>query len=124
MKTLEIQIISREQADAQFKESFNSSRARKKTSLHRGIYFTSLEAVRSLLTDKRLALLHIVREQSPQSINQLAKIAGRDFKNVHADVKLLKEYGLVRMNKRKKASKTSSQSILVPYQAINIHAMV
>jgi predicted transcriptional regulator len=124
MKTLEIQIKSRQRADAEFAEAFKGAHPRKKSTAKPGIYFTSLEAVRALLTDKRLALLHLVREHSPRSINQLAKLAGRDFKNVHADIMLLKDYGLVHLVKRQRTSKTIGQAITVPYQAINIHAVV
>lgn len=124
MKTLEIQIKSREQADAEFVAAFKTGSARKKTSGKPGIYFTSLEAVRTLLTDKRLELLHLVRQHSPRSINQLANIAGRDFKNVYTDVMLLKDYGLIQIGKQRKASKTVRPPISVPYQAINIHAFV
>lgn len=124
MKTLEIQIKSREQADAEFIEAFKGVPPRKKAPADQGIFFTSLEAVRALLTAKRLALLHLVREHSPQSINQLAKVAGRDFKNVHADVMLLKNYGLIQMSKPKKSGKRIGRTISVPYQAINIHATV
>ncbi len=88
------------------------------------VYFTSLEAVRALLTDKRMELLHLIRKHSPRSINQLAAIAGRDFKNVHTDIMLLKDYGLVQLSKRGKANKTAARTISVPYQAINIHAVV
>ena len=124
MKTLEIRIKSREQADAEFIETFKGAQSGRKVPSRRGIYFTSLEAVRALLTDKRLALLHLVREHAPKSINQLAKIAGRNFKNVYSDVMLLKDYGLVQMSRRKKASRAVGQSISVPYQAISIHAVV
>lgn len=124
MKTLEIQIKSREQADAEFIEAFKGASSRKKSPVKTGIYFTSLEAVRTLLTDKRLELLHLVRQHSPRSINQLASIAGRDFKNVYTDIMLLKDYGLIQLSKRGKTSKTVGQSISVPYQAINIHAVV
>lgn len=124
MKTLEIQIMSREQADAEFIAAFKGSPSRKKVPADRGIFFTSLEAVRALLTEKRLALLHLVREHSPQSISQLAKIAGRDFKNVYADVMILKKYGLIQMSRRKKSSRLPGRMISVPYQAINIHAVV
>ena len=124
MKTLEIRIKSREQADAEFIEAFKGAPSRKKRPVKTGIYFTSLEAVRTLLTDKRLELLHLVRQHSPRSINQLASIAGRDFKNVYTDIMLLKDYGLIQLSKRGKTSKTVGQSISVPYQAINIHAVV
>ena len=124
MKTIEIQIMSREQADAEFIAAFKGAHSRKKRPVKRGVYFTSLEAVRALLTEKRLALLHLIREHSPSSINQLAKIAGRNFKNVHADVMLLKGYGLIQMSRQKKTHQHLGQAISVPYQAINIHAVV
>lgn len=124
MRTLEIQIKSREQADADFVEAFKAAQAGRKVTPIKGTYFTSLEAVRALLTDRRLALLRLVREHAPKSINQLAKIAGRDFKNVHADVILLKSYGLIQMTKPKRARRAVKQTISVPYQAINIHAVV
>lgn len=122
MKTLEIQIKSREQADAEFISAFKGGASRK--SRKAGVFFTSLEAVRTLLTDKRLELLHLIREHSPRSINQLASIAQRDFKNVHTDVMLLKDYGLVQMGRQSKANKTAGHALSVPYQAINIHAVV
>lgn len=125
MKTLKIQIQTREQADAEFTSAFKAVQSGKKVAPSKGVYFTSLEAVRALLTDRRLALLHLVREHSPKSISQLAKIASRDFKNVHADVMLLKHYGLIQMGEsRKKRKRTTGHSISVPYQAINIHAVV
>jgi predicted transcriptional regulator len=126
MKTLEIKIKSREQAEAEFIEVFKAVQAGKKlpTAKKTEVYFTDLEAVRALLTDKRLELLHLIRKHSPRSINQLATIAGRDFKNVHTDIMLLKDYGLVQLSKRGKTTKTAGRAISVPYQAINIHAVV
>ena len=124
MKTLEIQIKSRERADAEFAGAFKAAQSGKKVTPNRGAYFTSLEAVRALLTNKRLTLLHLVREHAPKSINQLAKIARRDFKNVYEDVMLLKSYGLIETGRRKKARRILDQTISVPYQAINIHTVV
>jgi len=125
-KTLEIRIKSREQAHAEFLEVIKSVKAGKKlpTVRRAEVCFTSLEAVRGLLTDKRLQLLHLIRKHSPRSINHLATIAGRDFKNVHTDIMLLKDYGLVQLSKRGKTTKTAGRSITVPYQAISIHAVV
>ena len=101
--------------------AFKAAQAGKRVAPKKGICFASLEAVRALLTEKRLALLHLIRERCPKSINELAKISGRDFKNVHADIMLLKRYGLVRMSA---ATRAARQRILVPYQAISIHAAV
>lgn len=124
MKTLRIQIKSRAQADAEFIAAYKSAASRKMASARPEVYFTSLEAVRTLLTEKRLALLHLIREHSPRSISQLATIAKRDFKNVYTDVMLLHDYGLIHLRKSRKARKKTARSISVPYQAINIHAVV
>ena len=69
------------------------------------IYFTSFEALRGALTAKRLELLHIIKTQKPSSINELARMAKRDIKNVACDVKYLEGIGLIetRESKRKKA---------------------
>jgi predicted transcriptional regulator len=124
METLNIEIKTRDQANAEFVSAFEAAQSGKKSAAPKGgVYFTSLEAVRSLLSDKRMALLHLIRECRPKSIYELAKISGRDFKNVHSDVTLLKRYGLIRMLKGKKAQIPQRQ-IFVPYQAINIHASV
>ena len=122
MKTLEIQIKSREQADKEFASVFNKALSGKKVPLQKGVYFTSLEAVRNLLTEKRLELLHLIRQHSPKSISEVAKISGRNFKNVHTDLKILQGYGLVEINVTKTVKKPLSQRIFIPYQAVNIHA--
>lgn len=59
------------------------------------IYFTSFEALRKALTPKRLELLHVIKTQKPQSINELARMAKRDLKNVADDLKYLERIGLI-----------------------------
>ena len=65
----------------------------------RGEYFESLEAVRNVLTEKRLALWRLIRNQHPDSILGLSKLAHRDFKSVHRDVSVLVSVGLVELVK-------------------------
>ena len=59
------------------------------------IVFTSLGAVAKALSPARLELLGAILKQKPVSIYALAKLVGRDFKNVYSDVRLLVEIGLV-----------------------------
>lgn len=119
METLNIRIMSREQADASFLSAVNASRAGKRVPATTGTYFTSLDAVRAVLTDKRMALLHLIRERHPRSVRQLAKFAGRDFKNVHSDVVLLKRCGLLGKGETEQVTRLE-----VPYRNISIHAAV
>jgi predicted transcriptional regulator len=69
------------------------------------VYFTSFEALRKVLTPKRLELLHIIKEKKPASINELARMAKRDLKNVADDVKYLEQVGLI--DRKKTANKTA-----------------
>ena len=59
------------------------------------VHFTSFEALRKVLTPKRLELLHIIKTKKPASINELARMAKRDLKNVADDVKYLEQVGLI-----------------------------
>ncbi len=73
----------------------------KKTKNLRGEYFESLDAVRTVLTEKRLELWRLIRDRHPQSISELSKLAARDFKSIHRDVAVLVAVGLVELKKGK-----------------------
>lgn len=62
-----------------------------------GIYFESLGAVRKILTDKRLEVWRVIRDQKPESITHLSQLLGRGFRSVHRDVVLLKDLGLIKL---------------------------
>ncbi|TRO78604.1 helix-turn-helix domain-containing protein [Desulfuromonas acetexigens] len=64
--------------------------------------FTSFEAFRRAMTPQRFALLRLIREKRPDSIKELAALAGRDMKNVSEDVKILLEMDLLELEKRGK----------------------
>ena len=103
MKTKRIIIKSREEYDA---ESLKFARALdrgEKPKNQKGEYFESLEAVRNFLTEKRLELWRVVRDQQPLSLTALAKIVHRDYKDVHQDISILVEVGLVDLRKPKGA---------------------
>lgn len=69
------------------------------------VYFTSFEALRKVLTPKRRELLHIIKMKKPASINELARMAKRDLKNVSDDVKYLEQVGLI--ERKKTANRTA-----------------
>lgn len=104
-KTLTIGIKSIDQALRDFGETFEAVRAGKRVSRQEGVYFTSLEAARNLLTPRRVALLRAIRSRRPGSIYELAKIVGRDLKNVQHDLQILERHGLVRMTRSRGTGK-------------------
>lgn len=101
MKTKKIRIKTK---DEFFSESLEAAKALdrgKKPKRLRGEYFESLEAVRNVLTEKRLSLWRLIRDKHPGSILELSKFADRDFKSVHRDVSVLVAVGLVELKKEK-----------------------
>lgn len=70
-----------------------------------GIDFSEITALRQLLSNERARMLHTLRTKKPDSIYQLAKLLGRDFKSVRKDVELLRHFDLVRLEKGEKGKR-------------------
>jgi predicted transcriptional regulator len=98
-KTLTIKIKPVGEAIADFRQAFRAAETGRRVTRRDGVYFTSIEAARNLLTPSRLTVLRAIRSKRPRSIYELAKILQRDFKNVQEDLRLLERYGLVRMTR-------------------------
>lgn len=78
-------------------------------------YCLSFESARTLfaeLTPARLDLLNTLRGMGPSSVYALAKAAGRNYSNVHADIGRLVELGLV--------ERTEEETVTVPFDAVEI----
>jgi predicted transcriptional regulator len=65
----------------------------------REIRFHSLEAGAKLLSAKNRALLRLIAEHHPQSVSELASLAGRAEQNVLRTLHKLSAVGLVRLDK-------------------------
>ncbi len=63
--------------------------------------FTSLEALKRILTKKRLELMHCIKHKKVKSIYELASFLKRDVKNVGKDVWLLERLGFIEVRKNK-----------------------
>lgn len=110
-KTLTIRIKSAEKALEDFRKTFKSVESGRRVRKREGVYFTSIEAARNLLTPNRLALLRAVRTERPGSIYELSRIVNRDLKNVQDDLRILERYGLVRMED---TTRTGKRRVRVP----------
>lgn len=80
------------------------------------IAFGSLRELFSAITEKRLELVRYVAANEALNTRQLAQLLGRDYKNVHTDVKELLELGLLEKN--------AQGRLIAPYDEIVIHASV
>ncbi len=95
VKKVKIAVKSLEEVLESAKETMKKLERGEKVKKETGVYFTSLEAFRKAVTPKRLELLHVIKTKKPSSINELARMAKRDIKNVADDVKYLEQIGLV-----------------------------
>jgi predicted transcriptional regulator len=119
MKVMEIGIKSLNEGWKDFEEAFLAAKNRTPFKPRKGVYFTSLEAVRNFLTPKRIELLHVIKEKSPKSLYELAKFAGRGFPSVVRDVNILSRHGLIRLTNRA-ASPRKKVHPEVLYDAISL----
>lgn len=85
------------------------------------LYFTSLEELRQVLTERRVELLRLIHKKRPGSIKALADLARRDFKNVNADVHLLARLGFLELTEEKAGPKRRGRRPpRVPYAAVSV----
>ncbi len=81
--------------------------------MHEGDFQLSFSTPAQLvaeLSPKRMELLRVLKNAGPLSIRALAKMMGRNYSNVHADVRRLIEHGLI--------EKDAGDHILVPWDDI------
>ena len=105
VKRIDIGIKRLKDSLRDFAETWKSVESGKRVRKEEGIYFESIDDMRSVLTNNRLAILRVIRENKPKSVYELSKMLGRNLKNVNEDLKLLAEIGLVTLEATKKDRK-------------------
>ncbi|MFA5975480.1 MAG: hypothetical protein WC859_04865 [Elusimicrobiota bacterium] len=122
VKRVLISIKSTEQGLKEFAQTLTALQKGRIPKKRRGVYFVTLEAMRRVLTPKRLALLRVIRESHPNSIYELAGLVKRDIKNIQHDISLLARVGLVSLNKKAAPRETVVPS--VGYDNLQLHIPV
>jgi len=75
--------------------------------------FRNLQMLMSVLTPGRLEVLKVLRRDGPLSVRALSNRMDRDYKNVHADIRMLEEAGLV--------NRTAEGTVAAPWDVIDAH---
>jgi len=78
--------------------------------------FENLEVLLKTLTPGRWALLKKLHANGPMSIRALASDLGRDYKNVHTDVRRLENIGLI--------GRTKDDRIKVPWDIVEARLLL
>ena len=66
------------------------------------VWFTSIESVAKVLSDRNRALLRLIVEEEPQSLTALARLSGRAKSNLSRTLHTLERYHLVHLEKGRK----------------------
>lgn len=99
VKKIDIGIKGIAESLKDFSATWKKLESGKKVKHEEGIYFDSIDTMRSVLTNNRLLILKTIRDRKPGSVYELAKMLARDLKNVNQDLKLLADIGLVTLEK-------------------------
>jgi predicted transcriptional regulator len=75
---------------------------RKRSSGEPKIWFTSMRSLAEVLSDDNRALLQLIREAKPESLNQLAALTGRAPSNLSRTLKTMARYGLVELRRHER----------------------
>ena len=93
--SLEIRVGGMDDALDRFEAAWHLASGRTPPEPVAVLSFADLPLLLKSLTPARWALLQGLREAGPSSVLGLAKRLGRDYKNVHTDVRALADLGLV-----------------------------
>jgi predicted transcriptional regulator len=63
------------------------------------VWFPSVMAMARVLSDENMALLKVIRESHPDSMDALAKAVGKHAPNVSRSLHTMAQYGLVKLVK-------------------------
>lgn len=112
MKTVILDVASRQQAADDFVHAWESGRAPKTAR----ISFETPELLWKVLTARRWKLLKALCGAGPISIREAARRVGRDVKTVHGDVTALLHAGVL--------DRSASGGIEFPYQAVKVEFLL
>jgi len=94
-RVLHIEISSMEESLEQFAETWERADRGEVVTPYHGVGFESMGQLLATLTPKRWELIERLRNEGAMTIYALAKLLGRNYKNVHGDVKALAGLGII-----------------------------
>lgn len=106
-KRTKTRTITLKQEQGAFSALFNRFRSEKK---HES---SDISMLRSIFSNEKARLLHILKTKQPNSIYQLAKLLGRDFKSVRSDISVLEQFGFIEMIPIHKGKREKLKPLLV-----------
>jgi len=109
-KKMTIGVGSVDQSAKRFIETWRKVERGEKLARQDRLTFDNLETLLRTLTPSRWTLLRTLRQEGPMTVRALSKTLGRDYKNVHTDVRTLEHNGLL--------SRDKAGHVMVPWDTI------
>ena len=100
----------------EFIDAWKLAEAGEKVQEKHRLHFENLEVLLKALTPGRWTLLKKLHAHGPMSIRALANDLGRDYKNVHTDVRRLENIGLI--------GRTKNNRIIVPWDIVEARLLL
>lgn len=72
---------------------------RRRTADDPDIWFSSVESFAKVLSERNRALLALIAEKRPDSLDSLAAVSGRAKSNLSRTLRTMEQYGLVKLEK-------------------------
>ncbi len=120
MENSDILIEPKEQAFRRAAGVFEKLRKGEHVTPSRTLGFSDIATFRKFLTEKRIEMLHAIRQKKPESIYDLAKFLNRDLKSVNTDLAVLKRLDLVQLEKQKRGRTRVVPRVLFDRMQVNI----
>src|SRR3972149_1663169 len=123
IKHITLKVKTLDEMAADFKRAWKEAgKGKSVREADENICFDSVEGMQKVLSPERIRLLKTVHEKNPKSIYELAKLLGRDRKNVTDAVKMLEGVGLI---ERKTARRGKEKGeLVVDYDRIQMDIAV
>jgi len=94
-RVLHIEVSTLSESIERFTETWKRAEKGKKVEPYFGVGFESMASLLGTLTPKRWELVERLRKEGSTTVYRLAKLLGRNYKNVHGDVKALEAHGII-----------------------------
>ncbi len=119
MNILQVGIMSREKFQLRVIEIASGRYKPKKTEPK--VWFSSIKSLCEVLNENNMRLLHIIQEQKPDSIKELASITKRAPGNLSRTLNTMARYGIIELEKVGKNSRpiTKAVNFNIQYSAVN-----
>ena len=81
--------------------------------------FEGLSTLRKVLSNEKARVLHSIKHDKPNSIYNLARILGRDFKSVSDDIHFLEKFGFIDLIAEQSGKRERLKPVLI-VDSINV----